>query len=379
LRVETSQAQRRPRAGSRIVRKSCKVPAGQREDAAPEETAMTMIATARLTLCAAALAVLAAGAAGPAAAQDKALVMKLSTATLNDAQHEWMKRFAVAIEKNTGGRIKAEVYPASQLGTIPRQIEGTQLGSIQAWVGPPEFLVGVDTRYELLSAPGLIQNDQHAVKIISDPEFSKAFLALGANKGLVGASLFLTGPMVFDMRAPMKSLAELKGKKVRVLASPFQTEQVTRLGGTGVPLSLGDVLPALQQGTLDGAMGALPVFSALQYQDTAKYITEAGHAYIFSMTVLSKRWFDALPADLKAIVMSTADQIRGEVLPWSLDFLAQQRKAWAEKGGEVIALSAADHAELMAKTSPIGDEIVKTKPELKPLWDQLVAAAKRTM
>jgi TRAP-type C4-dicarboxylate transport system substrate-binding protein len=121
------------------------------------------------------------------------------------------------------------------------------------------------------------------------------------------------------------------------------------------------------------------VFSALQYQDTAKYITEAGHAYIFSMAVFSKRWFDALPADLKAIVMSTADQARAEVLPWSLDFLAQQRKAWAEKGGEVIALSPADHAELMTRTSPIGDEIVKTKPELKPLWDQLVAAAKRTM
>jgi TRAP-type transport system periplasmic protein len=338
---------------------------------------MTMFAKARLFLCAVALGALAAG--GPGAAQDKTLVMKLSTATLNDAQHEWMKRFAVAIEKNSGGRIKAEVYPASQLGTIPRQIEGTQLGSIQAWVGPPEFLVGVDARYELMSAPGLIQNDQHAVKLISDPEFSKAFLALGANKGLVGASLFLTGPMVFDMRAPLKSLAELKGKKVRVLASPFQTEQLARLGGTGVPLSLGDVLPALQQGTLDGAMGALPVFGALQYQDTAKYITEAGHAYIFSMTVFSKRWFDALPADLKAIVMSTADQARAEVIPWSLDFIGQQRKTWIEKGGEVTAFSPADHAELMTKTSPIGDEIVKTKPELKPLWDQLVAAAKRTM
>ena len=146
-----------------------------------------------------------------------------------------------------------------------------------------------------------------------------------------------------------------------------------------MPLSLGDVLPALQQGTLDGAMGALPVFGALQYQDTAKYITETGHAYIFSMTVFSKRWFDALPADLKAIVMSTADQARAEVIPWSLDFIGQQRKTWIEKGGEVIAFSPADHAELMTKMSPIGDEIVKTKPELKPLWDQLVAAAKRTM
>src|ERR1700678_2441516 len=206
-------------------------------------------------------------AAGGAAPPDnRVFVMKLATATLNDGQHEWMKRFAAAIEKRSGGRIKAELYPASQLGSIPRMIEGTQLGSIQIWVGPPEFLVGVDQRFELLSVPGLFQNEQQALKTIADPEFSKAFLAVGANKGLIGASLFITGPAAFDMRAPMRRLADLKGKKVRVLASPFQMEQLTRLGGTGVPLSLGDVLPALQQGTLDGALGALPVFSALQYQ-----------------------------------------------------------------------------------------------------------------
>src|SRR6202040_625169 len=110
------------------------------------------------------------------------------TATLNDAQHEWLKRFSVAIEKNTNGRMKAEVYPASQLGAIPRMIEGTQLGSIQLWVGPPEFLVGVDPRFELLSAPGLFQNEQQVVGTITDPEFSKAFLGVGTNKGLIGAS-----------------------------------------------------------------------------------------------------------------------------------------------------------------------------------------------
>jgi TRAP-type transport system periplasmic protein len=317
-------------------------------------------------------------AAGSAAAQDKTMTIKLATATLNDAQHEWMKRFAVAIEKNTAGRIKAEVYPASQLGTIPRMIEGTQLGSIQIWVGPPEFLVGVDQRFELLSVPGLFQNDKHALNTIADPEFAKAFLALGANKGLIGASLFYTGPTVFDMRAPVRNLADLKGKKVRVLASPFQMEQLTRLGGTGVPLSLGDVLPALQQGTLDGALGALPVFSALQYQDTARYMTETGQAYIFSMAALSKRWFDGLPPDLQAIVMATSKQAGAEAIPWGEDFLVAQRKAWVEKGGEVLALPAAERAEMMAKLSSVGDDIVKTKPDLKPLWELLVATAKRS-
>ena len=315
---------------------------------------------------------------GGAQAQDKTMTIKLATATLNDAQHEWMKLFAAGIEKATNGRLKAELYPASQLGSIPRMIEGTQLGSIQIWVGPPEFLVGIDQRFELLSVPGLFADEHHALRTIADPEFAKAFLALGANKGLIGASLFFTGPTVFDMRAPVRTLADLKGKKVRVLASPFQMEQLARLGATGVPLSLGDVLPALQQGTLDGAMGGLTVFSALQYQDTARYMTESGQSQIFSEALLSKRWFDALPADLQAAVIATSKAAGAAAIPWSLDFLTAQRKAWVEKGGEVLALPPAEEPELMAKMAPIGGDIVKTKPELKPLWDQLVATAKRT-
>src|SRR5229473_2424470 len=65
-------------------------------------------------------AALLAGFPGTAAAQDKSITIKLATATLNDAQHEWMKRFAVAIDKTANGRIKSEIYPASQLGAVPR-------------------------------------------------------------------------------------------------------------------------------------------------------------------------------------------------------------------------------------------------------------------
>jgi TRAP-type transport system periplasmic protein len=311
-------------------------------------------------------------------ARSQTIVMKLSTATLNDTQHEWMKRFAAAIEKNSNGRIKGEVYPASQLGAIPRQIEGTQLGSIQAWIGPPEFMVGIDTRYELLSVPGLFKSDDQVVKTLADPEFSKAFLALGANKGLVGATLYPSGPMAFVMRAPVRTLADLKGKKVRVLASPFQMDQLTRLGGTGVPMSLGDVLPAIQQGTLDGAMSALPVFTALQYYDSAKYNTETGHAYVITIVVFSKKWFDGLPADLQGIVLATAQELKDGITTYYRDFLVQQRKVWVDKGGELITLSPAEHAELIQKMAPVGPDIVKAKPELKPLWESLLAAAKRS-
>ena len=95
---------------------------------------------------------------GAAQAQDKTYVMKITLPTINDAPHQFAKNFAAAVEKDSGGRIKGEVYPASQLGSIPRQIEGVQFGAIQGAVIPPEFFVGVDERFEVMAAPGLVDS-----------------------------------------------------------------------------------------------------------------------------------------------------------------------------------------------------------------------------
>ena len=55
------------------------------------------------------------------AANDKTYVMKIALATLDDALHQYAKNFAAAVERDSGGRIKTEIYPASQLGSIERQ------------------------------------------------------------------------------------------------------------------------------------------------------------------------------------------------------------------------------------------------------------------
>jgi TRAP-type C4-dicarboxylate transport system substrate-binding protein len=316
--------------------------------------------------------------AGNAMAQGtQPIVMRLSTATLNDPQHEWLKRFAAAIDKNTNGRIKAEVFPASQLGSIPRQVEGTQMGAIQGWVGPPEFLVGVDRRFEILSAPGLFKDEKQAFKVFDDAQFDKVFLSMAENKGLIGVGLFYVGPSSYDMRIPVQHIADLKHTKIRVLASQFQTEPLARLGATGVPLSLGDVLPALQQGAIDGAQGAVSVFTAFKYYDAAKYMFETRHVYFYSVAMLSKRWFDKLPPDLQNQILATSKQITSEILPYSLEFLDHQRKDWVAHGGQLIELPDAERAELDQKTRSVGDDIVKEHPEMKQVWDMLVAIANR--
>jgi TRAP-type C4-dicarboxylate transport system substrate-binding protein len=246
------------------------------------------------------LAVALAALLAPAAhAQDKTFTMKLSTATINDTQHEWFKRFAALVEKDSGGRIKAEIYPASQLGAIPRQIEGVQFGSIQAWMGPPEFLVGVDERFEAMSAPGLFSSVDQVMKVAQDPAIQKMMYGLGEPKGLTGVGFAPIGPSSILSKKPVLKLADLSGMKIRVLASPFQLELIRRMGGNPIAMTLADVLPGLQQGTIDATLTTMTIYTTMKYYDVGKFVIDTQQPYVNSITMMSKKWMDTLPPDLQ--------------------------------------------------------------------------------
>jgi TRAP-type transport system periplasmic protein len=314
---------------------------------------------------------------GAARAEDKTYVMKIGTATINEAQHEWCKRFVAMVERDSGGRIKGEIYPASQLGAIPREIEGVQFGSIQIYVGPPEFLVGVDHRYEVLSAPGLITDMAHGIRAAGDPELQKLMFSFGAEKGIHGVALFASQPSSIVSRTAIRHLDDIKGKKLRVLAADMQQEMVTRLGASPVAMTLGDVLPAIQQGAIDGAVLALTVDATMHYWDAAKYITETNQPFIFSMSFVSKKWYDALPPDLQAVIDTDALKAAGEVLPWAADFYVQQRKVWLQNG-EIISLPADEQAQMMQSLTAVGADVAKRKPELQTAYQVFSAIAART-
>jgi TRAP-type C4-dicarboxylate transport system substrate-binding protein len=310
------------------------------------------------------------------AAEDKTFVMKLGTATINESQHEWCKKFVAMVESDSGGRIKGEIYPASQLGVIPRQIEGVQFGAIQGYVGPPEFLAGIDERYEVLSAPGLVSDMAHEVRVVNDPELLKLMLGLGADKGIHGAALFIAQPSLIIARVPIRHVADLAGKKLRVFAADMQQEMIKSLGASPVAMTLGDVLPAIQQGTIDGSVLAMTVITTMHFWDAAKYATEIDQPFIFSMAFLSKKWFDSLPADLQAIVDADAAGAAVEVNPWEVEFYNKARQTWAEHG--LIRLPENEQTEMIKSVTAIGAAVAKRKSSLEPAYEVFAAAAKRT-
>jgi TRAP-type C4-dicarboxylate transport system substrate-binding protein len=333
---------------------------------------------ARATAAAGAALLLSALATGAASAQDKTYVMKISAPTINAAPDQFGRVYGAMVEKDSGGRIKAEVYPASQLGPIARQIEGTQFGAIQCAVIPPEFFVGVDDRFEVLAAPGLVDTMEHGQRVVADPAVQKLMLGLGAGKGLYGAAVFMAEQNAVISRSPIRHLDDFKGKKIRVFASKFQTEAFERLGVTPVAMTLGDVLPAIQQGAIDGAIAGITIFTGMHYQDAAKYVTATEQPAIFLVAEINRNWHDSLPADLQQIVDNDAAKAVAAINSWTIDFNAKARKLWVDGGGEMIMLPAAEQSAMMKTLASVGDDVSKSKPGLAAAYQVVKDAAQRT-
>jgi TRAP-type C4-dicarboxylate transport system substrate-binding protein len=329
-------------------------------------------------LLACAVALVSALPLGAARAQaQQPIVMKISLAALNDPLHQFAKDYAALIDKDSGGRIKTEIYPASQLGAIPRQIEGTQFGAIQCVITPPEFFSGVDERYEVMAAPGLFATLAHAQRVTGDPEVRKLILGLGADKGLHGVALLTSQPSQVIAKSAVRHLEDFKGKKLRVFASQFQSVAFARLGVTPVAMTLGDVLPALQQGAIDGAVAGTVIYSAMHYQDAAKYVTDIGQPVVFGLAAVSKKWYDALPADLQQIIDKDAAAANIQVNPQSVEIIAQANKKWTDSGGELISLPPDEQAAMLKTFASVGEDVSKTKPQVGEAYQVVVAAAQR--
>ena len=216
---------------------------------------------------AAAVIVAAAFAAAPSQAQR--VTMKFATQTINDVQHEFIKVYKTEMEKATNGRMQVGVYPASQLGGQQRQTEGLRLGTIEAAIGPGELFAGADPRFGGLALAGLFNDNDHTRRVMAMPAVRKALSDVASSATCCCWPSTSMRPQAIVFQTPVTNLPGFAGERIRVLATESEQAMIKALGGAPVPMSLPEVLPALQQGTLDGVNAVLGVFVAFEDQDVA--------------------------------------------------------------------------------------------------------------
>jgi TRAP-type C4-dicarboxylate transport system substrate-binding protein len=327
----------------------------------------------QLTVCLAFGLVLA---AGPGAAQ---VTMKIGTATINDVQHEYAKRFAAELGKRAGGKVKVEIYPAEQLGSNPRMIEGLSLGTVEGLIGPPEFMTGVDPRFQIMGAPGLVTDMEHAARLAADAEFRRALFSYGDAKGIKGIGLVMYGPNSYATRRPVHKLADFQGMKIRIFASPMHTLAMEKLGATGVPMIPSEALQAIASGAIDGNRTGMTLFVAFKYYDVVKSATQIdGDAFIFSEFCVGKSWFERLPVDLQKTMLEAAVAVEHELAPWTIDQNRKAEAAWKEHAAEFIRITGAEQAEFQKRMRTVGEEVVQKNPRIKDAYELMVKRAQAT-
>jgi TRAP-type C4-dicarboxylate transport system substrate-binding protein len=316
----------------------------------------------KIALGAAALAFVLAGTMAPQQGAAAEFTMKFGTATFNESQHQYIKFYKEAVEKASGGRIEVGVYPRSELGPIPRMIDGLQLGTIEAYIGPADFYVGVDPRFGVLSTPMLFKNNDHASATVLDPELNEHILNLAVSKGMVGLGTFGLGSSNYAAKSPIMRLADFSGKKLRVNATAMEREKMKRLGATAVPMPLNEVMPALQRGVIDGTMSGTSVFVAFKFNDVVKVITVTNDTMLVSLAMVSKVWLDKLPADLRKIVIDAGRETQMRTHKWEQPFTKTLEAKWKEMGGEMHTLPPEDLAKMRTLLASVGDDVSKDQP-----------------
>ncbi|HEY1981863.1 MAG TPA: TRAP transporter substrate-binding protein [Xanthobacteraceae bacterium] len=313
------------------------------------------------------------GIPAPAGAAD--FVMKVGTATINETQHQFIKFYKEEVEKASGGRIEVQIYPASQLGPIPREIEGVQLGNIQGYIGPVDFFVGVDPRFGVFSAPMLFRDDANAAATVRDPAVQKAVFGLAAAKRMVGIATLDLGASDYGAKRAIMRLADFSGKKLRINGTELERQKMAKLGATGVGMPLSEVMPGLDQGTIDGTISGLSVFVAFKMNDLLKVVTVTNDTFIISVAVLSKAWLDTLPPDLQKIAIDSGAAVQAKTQQWEVDFTKQLVDQWTGLGGTVHTLPDEDQAQLKTLLTPVGDDATKDQPAVHDMLQMVRAAA----
>jgi TRAP-type C4-dicarboxylate transport system substrate-binding protein len=324
----------------------------------------------RLLLSAAAFAL---AGSHPATAAD--FVMKFGTATFNESQHQYIKFYKEALEKASKGRIEVGIYPRSELGPIPRMIDGLQLGTIEAFIAPTDFYVGVDPRFGVYSTPMLFKDKDHATRTVFDPSFNEFALTMGEAKGIPGLGILGTGSANYAAKNAILRLSDFSGKKLRVNATAMEREKMRRLGATAVPLPLNEVMPSLQRGVIDGTMSGTAIFVAFKMNDVAKTMTVTNDTMLVSLAVVSKVFLDKLPPDLRKTVLDVGRETQKRTSEWEKEFSKGLDKAWVDQGGIMHQLPPDDLKKMAELLNSVGDDVSKDQPAVNEMLKRVRAVA----
>jgi tripartite ATP-independent transporter DctP family solute receptor len=259
------------------------------------------------------VAIIAAAIASPSAAQE----YNLKIACVLDPQHPILvgaRHMAEVAEKESGGRLKINVYPSSQLGGQREVVQNMQAGVVDGVIDATATLTNFVPQLGVVDLPYLAKDAATAFRLFDSPVFAEA---LGRPAQAAGVRIVqvweVTFRNVYTRSKPINAVADLKGQKIRVIPSPSYIALFRALGAAPTPMAFGEVYTALQQGVIDGAENDSVTYQTTKHMEVARNLALTSHMMLANTLYISERTWQRLPDDIKAIIAKASGDARKTV------------------------------------------------------------------
>jgi TRAP-type C4-dicarboxylate transport system substrate-binding protein len=274
------------------------------------------------------------------------------------------REMARAVAARTNGKFILKVYNANELFAVPQAYEALEKGAIEMWFGPPWAFSGRNPiGYVSGSLPYSITNHNQAYDIMYNTKFREIIRRAYAKNNIYYISGAMGGADGYTTTFPIRSMADLKGKKIR--GGGIKGKVNAAFGAADVPISPAEIYTALQRGTIDGCMMPFFVFGEWGFFEVTKYVSLP--------PVFGNWWIDwacnmdawkKLPKEYQVILQEEADAMWKWCLKVLLPHVEKSvQDTWSKKGVQYITLSDEALKEIKKAVFPIWDDLAKMSPD----------------
>jgi C4-dicarboxylate-binding protein DctP len=300
------------------------------------------------------------GSAGSGKKEKDEYVIKFAhVVSASTAKGKAAEKFKELLEERTNGQIKVEVFPDSQLGADREITEQMQSGTVQMNAPFTGVLPSFVKQFEVFDLPFLFKDRDAAYDAVNGE------LAEILNKHLEKQGLRTLGywdggfKHLTNSKHEIKKPDDLDGLKMRVSQSPLLISQFQAMGAGGVSVDFAELYTALQTKTVDGQENPLSNIVSKKFYEVQDYMTLSAHGYMAYPLLISEKFYQSLPDDLKKAV----DEVAAETNEWQWEQSAADEEGYMktlkDSGIKITELSDADKKAFIKATEKVYDEFMK--------------------
>ena len=263
-------------------------------------------------------------------------------------------KFKELAEKYLPGKVQVQVFPNSQLFGDGQELDALLLGDVQFIAPSLSKFDRYTKKLQVFDLPFMFE-DLAAVDRFQHSATGKTLLDSMTGKGIKGLAYWHNGmKQLSTNKAQLKRPEDVKGLKFRIQPSDVLEAQFRALGANPQKMAFAEVYQALQTGVVDGQENTWSNIYTQKFYEVQKTIAETNHGVIDYMVITNAKWWDGLPADVKAGLTKAMDEATAFGNKLADDINQRDKKVIADAGkAKIQQLSKDDLAAWQKAMAPV--------------------------